>query len=187
MKCPKCGYNSFEYLDQCKKCGHDLAVFKESNGIRSVLVPAVAKGDEVSVVGISGVQQDAGGAPADETFSWDEPADDTSIADVGATEKLDDFSFSEPAAGNEASLDDLLESSATLQRETNSGGGGQTKPAANSVENFASSAGEFEMADFFGDQPEQQTETAPPQAAKPAQELVDGDFDFLFSTEEEKQ
>ena len=24
MKCPKCSYTSFEYLDSCKKCGADL-------------------------------------------------------------------------------------------------------------------------------------------------------------------
>src|SRR5574341_1899815 len=26
MKCPKCGFNSFEYLDACKKCGSALGV-----------------------------------------------------------------------------------------------------------------------------------------------------------------
>src|SRR3970282_1132354 len=26
MKCPKCGFNSFEYLDACKKCGNTLGV-----------------------------------------------------------------------------------------------------------------------------------------------------------------
>ncbi len=24
MKCPKCGYTSFDYLDECKRCGTDL-------------------------------------------------------------------------------------------------------------------------------------------------------------------
>ncbi|MBI4377860.1 MAG: hypothetical protein HY578_02055 [Nitrospinae bacterium] len=33
MKCPKCGYVSFEYLDQCKKCGRDLSQFKSSLGV----------------------------------------------------------------------------------------------------------------------------------------------------------
>lgn len=28
MKCPKCGYASFNYLDACKKCGTDLVSFK---------------------------------------------------------------------------------------------------------------------------------------------------------------
>ena len=28
MKCPKCGYHSFEYLENCRKCGQDLAEHK---------------------------------------------------------------------------------------------------------------------------------------------------------------
>lgn len=33
MKCPKCGYVSFNYLDNCKKCGRDLLKFKEDKNI----------------------------------------------------------------------------------------------------------------------------------------------------------
>ena len=29
MKCPKCGYNSFEYLENCKKCGQSLGEHKQ--------------------------------------------------------------------------------------------------------------------------------------------------------------
>lgn len=36
MKCPKCGYVSFEYLDTCKKCQHDLTMFKEERGIFAI-------------------------------------------------------------------------------------------------------------------------------------------------------
>jgi len=39
MKCPKCGFNSFEYLDSCKKCGNDLSTFKMSLGIQPVVMP----------------------------------------------------------------------------------------------------------------------------------------------------
>lgn len=39
MKCPKCGFNSFEYLDSCKKCGNDLAAFKMSLGLQPVVMP----------------------------------------------------------------------------------------------------------------------------------------------------
>ncbi len=42
MKCPKCGYNSFEFLDACKKCNNDLSAFKESHGIRAIIPNAVA-------------------------------------------------------------------------------------------------------------------------------------------------
>ena len=33
MKCPKCGYVSFEYLDTCRKCGRDLTQFKTDMGV----------------------------------------------------------------------------------------------------------------------------------------------------------
>ena len=37
MKCPKCGFNSFEFLDNCKKCGNSLASFKKSLGINPIV------------------------------------------------------------------------------------------------------------------------------------------------------
>ncbi len=33
MKCPKCNFSSFEYLNTCKKCGLDLSVHKTELGI----------------------------------------------------------------------------------------------------------------------------------------------------------
>jgi ribosomal protein S27AE len=39
MKCPKCGYTSFDYLDECKKCGKDLAEHKDKYSIRSLMFP----------------------------------------------------------------------------------------------------------------------------------------------------
>src|SRR3990170_3093350 len=33
MKCPKCGYVSFEYLDTCRKCGRDLTQLKTDMGV----------------------------------------------------------------------------------------------------------------------------------------------------------
>lgn len=40
MKCPKCGYNSFEFLNACKKCGAELGSFKKTHRISTVLRPA---------------------------------------------------------------------------------------------------------------------------------------------------
>ena len=39
MKCPKCGFNSFDYLESCKKCGNDLKEFKGRFNLRSLLFP----------------------------------------------------------------------------------------------------------------------------------------------------
>jgi len=34
MKCPKCGYNSFEHQEQCKKCGQGLTEHKSKFNLR---------------------------------------------------------------------------------------------------------------------------------------------------------
>lgn len=39
MKCPKCGYNSFDHLDSCKKCSHDLVDHKEKFSLRGFFSP----------------------------------------------------------------------------------------------------------------------------------------------------
>ena len=49
MRCPKCGFNSFDYLDNCKKCGKDLVEFKERFGIKSVLFPGQTAAGEAAV------------------------------------------------------------------------------------------------------------------------------------------
>lgn len=36
MRCPKCGYNSFDYLAQCKKCGTDLTRTRQELGMLHV-------------------------------------------------------------------------------------------------------------------------------------------------------
>ena len=39
MKCPKCGYHSFDHLDSCKKCSHDLVEHKEKFSLRGFFAP----------------------------------------------------------------------------------------------------------------------------------------------------
>jgi hypothetical protein len=42
MKCPKCGYHSFESLDNCKKCSHDLKDHKAKFHLRGLTLPGTA-------------------------------------------------------------------------------------------------------------------------------------------------
>jgi hypothetical protein len=39
MKCPKCGYHSFDHLDSCKKCGQGLADHKAKFNLRGFFFP----------------------------------------------------------------------------------------------------------------------------------------------------
>jgi hypothetical protein len=40
MRCPKCGYHSFDYLDNCKKCGVDLTEQKLRFKYQGYVAPA---------------------------------------------------------------------------------------------------------------------------------------------------
>jgi hypothetical protein len=121
MKCPKCGYNSFEFLDACKKCGAELGSFKKTHRISTVIrraaaVPAEAAVEAAPLVATQApVQQedlhasfDLGfpdSPPAgvkDEEFTGftfsDEPAPLPQDSAATASEAaMDDFTFGEPA------------------------------------------------------------------------------------------
>jgi hypothetical protein len=36
MKCPKCGYTSFDYLNECKKCGTDISDVRAMLGVIAI-------------------------------------------------------------------------------------------------------------------------------------------------------
>ena len=42
MKCPKCGYHSFDHLDSCKKCSTDLTEHKSKFNVRGFFSPGQA-------------------------------------------------------------------------------------------------------------------------------------------------
>lgn len=73
MKCPKCGYNSFEFLDNCKKCSHDLSAFKQTHGIRAVVLPLAGLTVAAPAVAVAAPSA-ANAANAEESFTWDVPA-----------------------------------------------------------------------------------------------------------------
>jgi hypothetical protein len=194
MKCPKCGYNSFEHLSACKKCHADLAAHKDSLGIRALVLPAF-------------LQQAAPAPPAavmpkdvsDDLFSWD-IADNTAAGDgpvpfdlvvAPGGELLADsgnisFTFddlpdsastpgpgSPPAAGGNAVGDELTSFAGmleTIDREI---------PAPVTPDEFTFDDLEgFEKVDFFAEDARQKETMASRPPSDP------DDFDALFSDEE---
>ncbi len=87
MKCPKCGFNSFDHLEECRKCGQDLNAHKARFGLRSVLFPG------------------GGMLVAESSPSRKDPAEVEPPADAGA-DTGEDWQWGE--APEEASLSDLL-------------------------------------------------------------------------------
>lgn len=83
MKCPKCGYNSFEFLDSCKKCSSDLTGFKQAHGIQPLVIPApvTTANDTAPQAAFASPAaatvtppQETSSTDSDETFTWDTPA-----------------------------------------------------------------------------------------------------------------
>ena len=82
MRCPKCGYNSFDHLDSCKKCGKDLAEHKARFNIQSILL------SEMPAEAMASVAEEAvAAAVAPEVTIDDFAGGETSDTDI------DDFGF----------------------------------------------------------------------------------------------
>jgi hypothetical protein len=104
MKCPKCGYNSFEFHDACKKCANDLTAYKDIHGLKSIVLPQETR----TVMAEKLMSEQAQNAPAAvvdapaDMFSFDIP-DAEASADSGSFLKGDPFNFDDappaPSAG----------------------------------------------------------------------------------------
>jgi hypothetical protein len=101
MKCPKCGYNSFDHLDNCKKCNIDLTEHKARFGIKSVLL-AEALQDGLSAESLAvTADEPLVAAPAlddlDEDFELPETAEgeDFGFDFMGDGEEEEDLAFDE--------------------------------------------------------------------------------------------
>ncbi len=194
MKCPKCGYNSFETNLLCKKCSQDLSAHKETFGLKPIIFPQEIR-SEMAAELASNVDNHAASAPAAEPvndmFSFDIPEPEAQTASATQTIKDDFFSFADTpvgapsqgfgdfSLGNEPaekpkSMDDafsnLLEST-PFSGAANAPAQPAAKPAA------TSSPAEYELDNFsWDDTPQPATPTA---AAQPAKKPED-DFNSLF-------
>jgi hypothetical protein len=66
MKCPKCGYHSFDHLDSCKKCSHGLADHKAKFNLGGFIAPGQVAAATPSPV-------------IDERFEQEEVSDDGAV------------------------------------------------------------------------------------------------------------
>jgi hypothetical protein len=94
MKCPKCGYNSFEIHDTCKKCANDLTSYKDIHGLKSIVLPLGTRtvmAEKLMAEKLSDNQAAVAEAPVD-MFSFNVPEDEI-ISDAGSFLKDDPFDF----------------------------------------------------------------------------------------------
>ncbi|MCD6582663.1 MAG: RDD family protein [Desulfuromusa sp.] len=149
MRCPKCGYNSFDHLDSCKKCGKDLVEFKQSFGIKSVLFPgqmspgggsketefdsmtADAAVSAATGVAVAAATATAVSAAGDEPVVAGADGDDFGFDFMGDSAEDDDLSFDE--LFEEAPEDEDIEETIEAPKEaaeSESGGDSSSDPSA---------------------------------------------------------
>lgn len=128
MKCPKCGYTSFESYDSCRKCAADLLGFKEANRITPLVLPASERAALAATMLAEHGQSDAE-ADNDDMFSFDlptnQPEESAASADPfsfnNSSPTAAPFSFDTPAVAPASPAGDdpfasLLESSPAPQQ-----------------------------------------------------------------------
>lgn len=106
MRCPKCGYTSFESYDSCRKCSADLTEFKQSHGITPMILPPSLRAEMAAGLGIeTSANQDASPDTSNDMFSFDLPTEQQPAAAQAATPSPFSFddapatpSFAAPAA-----------------------------------------------------------------------------------------
>ena len=100
MKCPKCGYTSFESYDSCRKCSEDLAGFKQTYGLTPVILPPALCASLAAELGDGESAGDAQSDNSSDMFSFDLPTEQQaatpSATNVSAAAEA--FSFDTPPA-----------------------------------------------------------------------------------------
>lgn len=77
MKCPKCGYHSFEHLESCRKCGIDLTEHKAKYNLRGFFFPGLAAASSLDMQDMDEAATVSAGADFGFDFlDNDEPATD---------------------------------------------------------------------------------------------------------------
>lgn len=179
MKCPKCGYNSFEYYDICKKCSADQSAYKKTYSINSLVLPLEAKEKRATEYKTADSALDLPDAVTDsheDIFSFDLPEE---LPETPPQHKRDPFNFDEPApnigSGDSPSEEDifanLLES--TSQSETPPAATRKDPPVTGGQQETVSSSshtGEFDLESFSWDEP----------PASSSESGMSDDFDSLF-------
>lgn len=175
MKCPKCGYNSFEYHDSCKKCSNDLTLYKATYGLKTIAFPLEVRTSLAEALVTDKAEADQGPVVAEaavDMFSFDLPEDEAT-APAATTAGVDPFNFDEePAATppldfSEFSFDEEQKSAQAKAEEeafaslleSASGNGNATGAASSPQAAAGGSSFDFDMESFsWDDTPAEKTE-----------------------------
>lgn len=177
MKCPKCGYTSFETSDSCRRCSNDLSAFRQAHGLTPIVLPAALRTSMAKQLGGTAAEDhqthETGGSG--DMFTFDlpqhkEPAEPAAAADpfafVNQPAGVGTGSLSTPTATPNDPFAELLETTPTVE-----------KPVAPTAQESGGQG--FELNSFSWDEtPEPAAAGAAPQAVAPKK--TDDDFSSLF-------
>jgi len=205
MRCPKCGYNSFDHLDSCKKCGKDLVEFKQKYGIVSVLFPgqmqpvekpAVAEDESVvdDAVAAATAATVGGAVAAGAATAADEELEAAESGVAGASDS-DDFGFDfmgDSEEEEDLSFDELFEEAPADEDVEETLPSPEEEVSASAEDEFAFDINEEETADRdseleddFGFDPATDAESAEEGSKTDEFELPPPEEDdFSFDSEE---
>lgn len=177
MKCPKCGYTSFESYDSCRKCSADLVEFKQSHGLTPVIIPPSLRSEMAGGLGLSQTEGDNTADTAGDMFTFDLPTTQQPASPASAAASSP-FSFDDPPAAPSPFSFDTPSSSAPQDpfAALLSSPPEPQKPAAAAQQPATQG---FEMNSFSWDDtptPGQPGEVTPASAPK----TEDDDFNSLF-------
>jgi hypothetical protein len=120
MKCPKCGYNSFEFYDSCKKCANDLTGYKITHGIKPIVLPLEARTSLAEALIAENALNEQKPEASEEhvdMFSFDVPADQSTRSNSDDPFNFDDEPIAPPQAGGEFSFDEGQQSAQAKAEE----------------------------------------------------------------------
>lgn len=188
MKCPKCGFNSFEYYDSCKKCSTDLTGYKQTYSIASLVLPLEAKvklAAEFNKPAESVTAQTSDNLEThNDIFSFD-LQDDSPTAPSQNND--DPFNFDEPATAQKevesSNSDDdvfanLLETTSQSDESPFADSPSVSVAAPANPKVSQSSPGEFDLESFSWDE-------TPASNSSVSAPVVEDDFDSLFGDTKE--
>lgn len=174
MKCPKCGYISFETSASCRRCSNDLNAFRQAHGLTPIVLPAAMRASMAKSLGAGEPEAHQAQESTNDSFSFDLPKHEEPKTPAAAGDPFAFISgeaggagssFGAPAPAPHDPFAELLESSPSA-----------AKPAPAAQE--PSDQG-FELNSFsWDDTPEPTAAGASAQQAAPKK--VDDDFSSLF-------
>ncbi len=97
MKCPKCGYTSFESYDSCRKCSNDLTEFKKLHGLSALVLPTAIRASMAEELGVRQADKATSSDSQDDMFSFNLQKEEAASPVAEPDAPTDPFAINAPS------------------------------------------------------------------------------------------